>query len=217
MKASSASASHPASPYALHPSVAYVQAIVDNLEKHTGRTLAAWVRLLKAKGPTEAKRRRDWLKAQGLGHGQASLVAERAEGRRPNAFADTKEGYLASAPAYVERQYSGKKATLRPLYELALAAGLASGPEAKACPCQTVVPLFRTHVFAQLKASSQNRIDVGLALGDPRKLKAAGPRLLDTGGFARKDRLTHRIELTTPSDVDGTLRRWLDVAYRRDG
>jgi hypothetical protein len=197
--------------------VAYVQAILDNLEKHTGRTLEAWVRLLKAKGPKEARRRRDFLKAQGLGANQASLVAELAEGRRPNAFAVTREGYLASAPTYVEAQYSGKKAALRPLYELALAAGLASGPLAKACPCLTVVPLFRTHVFAQLKASSQSRIDLGLALGDPRQLKAAGPRLLDTGGFARKDRLTHRIELQAPSDVDETVRHWLDVAYQRDG
>jgi hypothetical protein len=217
LKAANASTSEKARHYAVHPSVAYVQAIVDNLEKHTGKTLEAWVRHLKARGPKEATRRRDWLKAQGLGTSQASLVAERALGRKANAFADTESGYLASVQGYVERQYSGKKAALRPLYELALAAGLQAGPEAKACPCQTVVPLFRTHVFAQLKASSQSRIDLLLALGDPRQLKAAGPRLLETGGFARKDRLTHRIELKTPSDVDETVRHWLGVAYQRDG
>jgi hypothetical protein len=205
------------SPYSLHPSVAYVQAIIDNLEANTGKSLQGWLRLLKAKGPKETKPRRDWLKAQGLGSNQASLVEERARGEKARGFADTAEGYLASATEYVERQYAGQKTALRPLYELALAAGLATGPEAKACPCQTVVPLFRTHVFAQLKASSLSRIDLGLALGDPRQLKAAGPRLLDTGGFAKKDRITHRIELTKPADVDATVKRWLDVAYRRDG
>ena len=217
MKSSTARTSKAKHPYALHPSVAYVQAIIDNLETLTGKTLEGWVRLLKAKGPKERKKRMDWLKTKGLGNTQASLVAERAEGRKPNAFADTAEGYLASAEGYVERQYTGKKAALRPLYELALAAGLASGPEAKACPCQTVVPLFRTHVFAQLKASSQTRVDVGLALGDPSALKGADARLFDTGGFAKRDRITHRLELREPSDVDATLRRWLAVAYQRDG
>ena len=217
MKPAAAKTSEAKHPYALHPSVAYVQAIVDNLETLTGKTLEGWVRHLKAKGPKEKKKRLEWLKAQGLGGTQASLVAERAEGRKPNAFADTAEGYLAAAEGYVERQYAGKKAALRPLYELALAAGLASGPEARACPCQTVVPLFRTHVFAQIKASSQSRVDVGLALGDPSALKSADARLVDTGGFAKRDRITHRVELREPSDVDATLRRWLAVAYQRDG
>jgi Domain of unknown function (DUF5655)/Domain of unknown function (DUF4287) len=204
------------SPYALHPSVAYVQAIVDNLEANTGRPLEAWVRLVKAKGPTEVKRRRDWLKAQGLGASQASLVAERSAGVKTNAFATTAEGYLAAAAGYVERQYAGKKAPLRPLYELLLEAGLAAGQEAKACPCQTVVPLFRNHVFAQIKATTLARVDLGLALGGPQQLKAAGTRLLDTGGFAKRDRLTHRIEITKPEDVDAAARRWLKVAYERD-
>jgi hypothetical protein len=61
-----------------------------------------------------------------------------------------------------------------------------------------------------------SRIDVGLALGDPAQLKDADARLLDTGGFAKKDRITHRLEVTKPSDVDGTLKRWLKVAYQRD-
>ncbi len=100
---------------------------------------------------------------------------------------------------------------------MALAAGLAAGPEARACPCLTVVPLFRKHVFVQLKPSSQSRIDVGLALGNPTQGKGPGPRLLETGGFARKDRITHRLELRGPSDVDATVRRWLKVAYERDG
>jgi len=210
-------AKRPASPYALHPAVASVQSILDNLEGNTGKRLEAWLRLLAAKGPKDATKRRDWLKAQGLGNTQASLVAERSTPNKARGFADTAEGYLASAAEYVERQYAGKKAPLRPLYEAVLAMGLAIGPEAKACPCQTVVPLFRNHVFAQIKPSSLSRIDLGLALGDPTKLKGSDPRLLDTGGFAKKDRITHRIALTRPSDVDGTVRRWLEVAYQRDG
>ncbi len=205
------------SPYAVHPAVAYVQAILANLESTSGKSLEAWLRLVQAKGPKDVAQRRTWLKAQGLGTNQAALVAERSVGQKAMAFDDTEAGYLRAAEGYVERQYAGKKAALRPLYERLLAAGLAVGPEAKACPCQTFVPLFRHHVFAQLKPSTASRIDVGLALGDPAHVKGARTRLVDTGGFAKKDRITHRLEVTKPSDVDGMLKRWLTVAYERDG
>ncbi len=204
-------------PYSVHPAVAYVQSILANLESTSGKSLEAWVRLVQAKGPKEAAQRRTWLKVQGLGTNQAALVAERSVGQKAMSFDDTEAGYLRAAEEYVEGQYAGKKAALRPLYEALLAAGLAAGPEAKACPCKTIVPLFRNHVFAQLKPSTASRIDLGLALGDPKLVKGAGQRLLDTGGFAKKDRITHRIGVTKPSDVDGTVKRWLAVAYERDG
>jgi len=204
------------SPYAVHPAVAHVQAILANLESTTGKSLEAWVRLVRANGPTEVKERRTWLKAQGLGHHQAALVAERSVGQKAMAFDDTEAGYLRAAEGYVAHQYAGNKAALRPLYDALLAAGLKAGPQAKACPCQTFVPLFRHHVFAQLKPSTASRIDVGLALGDPAQLKGGGSRLLVTGGFAKKDRITHRMAVTQPSDVDDTLKRWLAAAYDRD-
>ncbi len=175
------------------------------------------LRLVAQKGPTETKRRRAWFKAQGLGTHQAALLAERSGGEPSSPFGDSEEGYLRAASGYVERQYAGNKAPLRPFYEAILAAGLAVGPQAKACPCQTFVPLFRNNVFAQIKPSTLSRIDVGLALGDPAKVKSAPARLLSTQGFAKKDRITHRMEVRRLSDVDDTLRAWLARAYQRDG
>jgi hypothetical protein len=46
-------------------------------------------------------------------------------------------------------------------------------------------------------------------------MKAKG-RLIDTGGFAKKDRITHRIEITSPKDIDDEVKHWLKVAYERD-
>ena len=48
-------------PYDLHPSVAYVQAILANLEARTGRSLEAWVDLARKASPAETKARRAWL------------------------------------------------------------------------------------------------------------------------------------------------------------
>ena len=41
-------------------------------------------------------------------------------------------------------------------------------------------------------------------------------RLLDTGGFAKKDRITHRIPIAAIGEIDGVVERWLKVAYDRD-
>ena len=120
--------------------------------------------------------------------------------------------YLENAESDVEAMFSGGKAKLRPLYDALLKLGLKTGKEAKACPCKTIVPLFRNHVFAQIKPSTQTRIDMGFALGD---MKPTG-RLIDTGGFAKKDRITHRIPISSKEDIDDEVKHWLKVAYDRD-
>jgi len=209
--------SRPASatpPYDLHPSVAYVQGILANLRGKTGRTLEEWVALAQAAGPTERKARQAWLKAQGLGTTQASLVAQRTEARPGHAFDDTPEGYLAAAPGYVDAQYDGKKAHLRPLFEqiVALARGL--GKDVKVCPCETIVPFYRNHVFAEVKAFA-SRLDLGLALGDPATVNDPSGRLKDTGGFQKKDRLTHKLEITSEAGLE-IAAAWLKQAYERD-
>lgn len=40
--------------------------------------------------------------------------------------------------------------------------------------------------------------------------------LIDTGGYARKDRITHRIPITAIADIDSEVKRWLKKAYQRD-
>jgi len=77
-----------------------------------------------------------------------------------------------------------------------------------------MVPFYRNHVFAQIKPTTNSRIDLGFALA---KYKGKLPkRLIDTGGLAKKDRITHRIEITDASQIDVDLRKWLKTAYELD-
>ena len=122
------------------------------------------------------------------------------------------DAYLRAAEGYVEKMFSGSKAGLRPLYDELLKVGLKVAKDVKACPCQTIVPLYRNHVFAQIKPTTTKRVDIGFALGD---MKPEG-RLIDTGGYAKKDRITHRIEITSRADIDDEVKHWLEVAYERD-
>lgn len=197
--------------YGVHPSLAMVQKWIAELKEKTGRSLDEWLRLIKKSGPKDETGRREWLKTEyGLGTNSAWWLAERAEGK--GAEGDDPDAYLEAAEGYVEKMFSGSKAALRPIYDELLKVGLKAGKDVKACPCQTIVPIYRKHVIAQIKPTTRTRIDMGFALGD---MKAKG-RLIDTGGFAKKDRITHRIEITSLKDIDDEVKQWLKVAYDRD-
>jgi hypothetical protein len=200
------------SSYDVHPGVAMVRDWIDKLPEKTGRSLEQWLRLIKESGPPTEKERRDWLKTEyKLGTNSAWWLAERAEGKGTEE--DSPEAYLRAAAGWVEAMYAGAKAGLRPIHDELLKRARKLGSNVRVCPCQTIVPLYRQHVFAQIKPTTQTRIDLGFALHDT---KPTG-RLIDTGGFAKKDRITHRIPLTCVADIDDEVQRWLKVAYDRDG
>ena len=197
--------------YGVHPGVLMTQKWIAELKPKTGRSLEEWLKLIKKEGPPTEKERRDWLKTKhGLGTNSAWWMAERSFGKGEEV--GDPDDYLRAAEQYVEKMFSGKKEPLRPIYDALLKLGLNIGKEVKACPCQTIVPLYRNHVFAQIKPTTQTRVDFGLALGNLKTPK----RLIDTGGYAKKDRITHRFEITSVKDIDDEVKRWLKVAYDRD-
>ena len=199
--------------YDVHPGVAMVQKWIADLKPKTGRTLDDWLSLIRKEGPKGEKSRRAWLKTKHkLGTNSASWLAERAEGK--GAEEDTPEAYLRTAARYVEEQYAGPKQKLRPIFDELLKLAKSIGPDVKACPCKTIVPLYREHVFAQIKPTTNTRIDLGLSL--PHYKGELPKRLVDTGGLAKKDRITHRIELTVASEIDGEVKKWLITAFDLD-
>jgi hypothetical protein len=198
-------------PYSVHPGVAMVQKWVQELPQKTGRSLEEWIVLTQKSGPRTEKERREWLKKEHkLGSNSAAWIAGRLEGKGTEE--DSPDAYLKTAAEWVEAQYSGPRAALSPLYEQLLALGFSLGKDVKACPCKTMVPLYRNHVFAQIKPSTNTRIDLGFALGNMKTPK----RLIDTGGYEKKDRITRRIEIKSKADIDGEMKRWLKKAYEMD-
>lgn len=170
-------------------------------------------RLVKKEGPKDEKSRREWLKTKHkLGTNSAWWLAERAEGK--GGEDDSPEAYLKAAVQYVEEQYARPKEMLRLIYDELLTLGNSLGSDVKACPCRTMVPLYRKHVFAQIKPTTNSRIDMGLALTH---YKGKLPkRIIDTGGLAKKDRITHRIELKSVDEIDSEVKKWLKTAFDLD-
>lgn len=196
--------------YSPHPSITMIQNVIAAMKEKTGRTLEEWISHVKKNGPPDEAARREWLKAEGLGTNYASWIAERAAGR---GWEDgDPKAYLKAAVKYVESMYAGPKAGLKPIHDELIQLGLSMGDDVKICPCQTIVPLYREHVFAEIKPATQKRIDFGIALG---ATKASG-RLIDTGGFAKKNRITHRIPIESVDQIDDEVEHWLRVAYEMD-
>jgi len=198
------------SSYDVHPSLSMFQSVLAGLKQKTGRDLEEWIKFVEKEGPASEEDRRLWLKTRhGLGTNYAWWIAERSVGKGDDGSPET---YLQQAEEYVEEMYSGAKESLRPIFEALLSLGRGLGKDVRVCPCQTMVPLYRKHVFAQIKHTTRTRVDLGLALKDTKVPK----RLINTGGFAKKDRISHRIEITSPKDIDAEVKKWIKVAYEMD-
>ena len=197
--------------YDLHPSVAMAHSVIAGMKEKTGRSLDEWVRHVKKNGPSAERARAAWLKKEHrLGANYASWIAAKSAGAS-NAFEDANE-YLEQAQDYVDKMYAGPKAHLRAIYDEILTYAKTLGKDVGVSPCSTMVPIYRKHVIAQIKPTTRTRIDLGLALRGTKTPK----RLVDTGGFAKKDRITHRIEIASIGEFDDEAKRWMRVAYEMD-
>jgi hypothetical protein len=191
--------------YSLHPGYAMEETSKANLAKRTGKSLDEWVGIVNESGLAQENERCDWLKSDhGFTTNYAAWVVERASGR------GAPEQY--DPAGMVDEMFAGPKAALRPLYERLLEVGFSLGEDVSVCPCATIVPLYRKHVFAQIKPTTRTRIDLGLAL----KGVDSPPRLIDTGGAAKGDRITHRIPIASLDEIDDEAVTWIRIAYERD-
>jgi hypothetical protein len=200
----------PASRWDVHPAIAMVQTAIAGLHEKTGRSLDEWIAFVERKGPRGEAERTAWLKSeQGLGTNYAKWIAARSLGKGEDGDANK---YLAQAQANVETMFAGPKGALRPVFDRLVKLVRGTGKDVRVCPCATIVPAFRNHVFAQIKPSTRTRIDFGLALKDLKTPK----RLVDTGGFAKKDRITRKFEITSLADIDDDVKAWTKRAYDMD-
>lgn len=203
-----------ANPYSVHPGVVMVRKWVEDLPAKTGKDLKQWVAFIKKEGPRDEKAARAWLKEKHeLGTNTAWWLAERAFDVAARGWDHDPKVYLRQAVEYVDTMFSGKKALPRPIYDSLLTLGLALGDDVRVCPCQTIVPFYRKNVFAQVKPTTQTRVDLGFCL----RGEKATPRLIATGGEKKGDRITHRIEIRSVVDIDAEVKRQLKQAYAAAG
>lgn len=196
--------------YGVHPAVAHAKAIISNLPRTTGAPVEVWISRVQEADLGDRKAIVGWLRSKhGVGGTTANVITKVIlEG-----YASIDDAaYLAAAPGYVDALYSGPRETLRALHDAVAELCMALGPDVRLCPVTTMVSVYRNHVIAQIRPTTRTRIDLGLSL----EAGSEDPRLIDTGGASRGDRITYRIALHALDAVDGSVDRWLRSAYERD-
>lgn len=173
-----------------------VAAMMANMAETTGKTLDQWLGLLATTDLAKHGQIVKFLKSEhDVGHGYANLIASKAL-----------ETEQSTDP--VADQYSGAKASLRPIYDDIVAYARSLGGDVEIAPKKASVSLRRKKQFALITPATKTRIDLGLALkGDP-----AEGRLETYNAMC-----SHRVRLETTSDFDGDVRAWITEAYSRAG
>ena len=181
-----------------------MSAVTDSMAERTGRTLAEWVGLVASSGvdPLDQNAVRRWLRDV---HG----VKQNSQWAIADAAARDAGWVRPTVEEYVDAQYTGGKAALRPIFDAVRAAVLALGDDVVVEGRGTYVPFVRRRQFAAVAATA-GRIDLGLRLPDP----PANDRLQ---AATAPGSATHRVQLFSVADVDDEVRGLLRTAYEQNG
>ena len=114
---------------------------------------------------------------------------------------------MRNPEAFIENQYSGSRAGLRPIYEAVIAVCRKLGDDVVIVPKKEYVMVRRTKQFVIVFPcqTNPNQLELGLCLGNQ-------PIALERSESFNSP-ITHRLHLSKPSDVDLTLQKYLQLAY----
>jgi predicted transport protein len=181
-----------------------LSAVSDSLAARTGRPLEQWLALVRSSGvdPLDQTAVRNWLRHEyGVPQNSQWAIADAAA---------REAGWVRpTVSEYVDRQYAGSKAPLRPIYD-ALATVIGQlGDDVTVEGRGTYTPFVRGRQFAAIAAAARDRVDLGLRFSDP--LQVA--RLQPGGGPGQA---THKVSLRDVGEVDAEIVQLLRVAYEQN-
>ncbi len=179
-------------------------AVTRSMKERTGRTVAEWVALVQASGidPLDQNAVRRWLKAEhGLPQNSQWAIADaaaRAAGWKP----PTTEEYIA-------RQYAGKKAGLRPIFDRLRQLLESLGEDVTVEGRTSYTPFVRTRQFVAAAPATATRLDVGLRFNRP----PDSPLLTEANAPGQA---THRLSLASVDDITPEVELLLRLAYEQN-
>jgi len=164
-------------------------AVLRNIPTKTGKTLDAWMGIIKRTGPANADNLKLWLQEKhGFGGGQAGILSNYYKNGGKTSYGD--------AEALLEGQYTGEKAQLRPIYDK-LKKEISNLDKAiRFEPCKTYVSIIAKHQFA-VAVPTKNSLKLGLALGE----EVPENMVLKKTNQLAGDKITHYIPLKTKDDI----------------
>jgi len=180
-------------------------AVAASMKERTGRTLEEWVAVVQESGldPLDQNAVRKWLKEK---HG----IRQTSQWAIADAVARAAGWQPPSTEEYIDQQYSGPKAHLRPIFERVREIVMAFGDDVTMEGRATYTPFVRRRQFAAVAPATRTRVDIGVRYTQP----PASP-LLQAGNAPGQG--THRISLQSVDDVTPEVVALLRAAYEQNG
>lgn len=174
-----------------------LQTMIANMPEKTGKSLEEWKSILKKKAFVKHSEGVNFLKKEhNVTHGFANTIVTLSKEEN-------------QAPVdLVEAQYKGKEELL-PIYEKLLESIKSFGTDITITPKKGSVSIIRKRQFVLVKPATKTRIDLGVKLKD----KPTTDRLENSGPFGTM--CTHRVQLTSTSEIDAELVNWMKEAYEK--
>jgi predicted transport protein len=179
-------------------------AVIASLAERTGRPIGEWVALVQASGidPLDQNAVRKWLRSA---HG----VPQNSQWAIADAAARAAGWVRPSVAEYVDGQYSGAKAALRPIYDAVAAAIGDLGGDVTIEGRSTYTPFVRGRQFAAVAAATRDRVDLVLRFTDP-------PQAVRLAPATAPGQATHKLSLRSVQDLDDEVLHLLRVAYEQN-
>lgn len=181
-----------------------MSSVTDSMKERTGKTLEEWVDAVQSTGidPLDQKAVRNWLKEQGVLQNSQWTIADaaaRAAGwERP------------SVEGYIDSQFQGEKAPLRPIFDALREVIEGLGEDVSVEGRGGYTPFVRKRQFAAIQASTKTRVDLGL-----RFKQAPDSALLSTTSLPGQS--THKLGLTSIEQITDEVRDLICLAYEQNG
>ena len=184
-----------------------IATMVANIEAKTGKSLAELGDVVRASPLTKHAELRTMLMEKfGLGHGQANTVVHLVL-KSDGASAAAEAG--KSAGDVLDDIYAGKRAALRPVHDAVLAELERLG-EYEAAPKKDYISYRRKKQFLMVGPKTATAVELGFgakSLPAHARLKEMPPNSMC--------RYTTRV--SAPSEIDATVRAWIEAAYNDAG
>lgn len=182
-----------------------LSAVAASLAERTGRSLEEWIALVRKSGldPLDQGAVRRWLRSE---HG----VPQNSQWAIADAAARAAGWVPPTVAEYVDGQYAGAKAGLRPIYDTLAAIITGLGDDVQVEGWSSYTPFARGRQFAAVAAATRDRVDLGLRFTDP----PASSRLQPAQGPGQA---THKLGLRSVPDVDDEVRHLIELAYQQNG
>lgn len=176
-----------------------------SMKERTGRTLDEWVGLVNRSGvdPLDQNAVRRWLKRE-------HQLPQNSQWAVADAAARAAGWVRPTVEQYIDGQYEGPKAALRPIFDRIRKVIESFGDDVTLEGRSTYTPFVRARQFAAVAAATRTRLDVGLRFTEPPSSSLFKP------GSA-PGQATHNISLSSVDEVTDEVEHLLRTAYDQNG